>query len=42
MNGGFLLSKKQKNLPQPLAVILAMSKGVVAPHGPKVVIITEP
>lgn len=42
MDGGFLLSKKQENLLQPLAVILAMSKGVLAPHGPKVVIIAEP
>lgn len=31
MDDRFLLSKKQKNLLQPLAVILAMNKGVHKP-----------
>lgn len=35
MNGDFLLSKKQQNLPQHLVDILAMGKGVLAPHRPK-------
>lgn len=32
MDVDFLLSKKQRNLLQPLAVILATSKGVLAPY----------
>lgn len=36
MNGDFLLSKKQENLPLCLVVILAMSKGVLVPPRPKV------
>lgn len=35
MNGDFLLSKKQENLPQHLVVIWAMSKGTLVPPGPK-------